>query len=405
MGRYENLEADGSRKAVYSPTWMVDDYEEADGKDILNYRQAYDRVMEWGKRIEKQARLEKLGVEFKDVSKYTVTDAMNDWLKMKETTGVRAKGIDDYKYSIQRWIISSEIGDTPVVNLIARKIEQWFEWLCVQPRQGNGHSHAAPRTDEEKRARRATALRILRGLLKPALNYAVKVNESLAQECSPYQWERLTIKTEAGRARDTVIEPKDWKKLLRAARPDFRELLVAAKLTGLRHSELRQARVRQYKNGVLFIPKEQTKGNKDFNVHFSEAGCAFFDRLVAGRLLDDYMLLKANGTPWGEHSQTKIMTQLCEEIGAMTETGRGKYTFHDIRRTRVSDLAAGGLDLELNRRNLGHSSPEIMEGHYLKVSNSRFSKEIERAIGDRDWELVRDEKRPKIQPFMGRKTV
>ncbi|MDR0499224.1 MAG: tyrosine-type recombinase/integrase [Holophagales bacterium] len=400
QGRYENLELPNEkRKAIYSSAWLPDDHQEADGINILNYRQAYDKVLEWGKRAAKQARLEKLGVEIKDVSNFTVADAMNDWLKMKETTGVRAKGLDDYKYSIQRWIVNCEIGDIPVANLIARKIEQWFDWLCKQPKQGNGHSHSAPKTDEEKRARRATALRILRGLLKPALNYAVKQNESLAQECSPYQWERVLVNTDAARARETVIEPRDWNKLLKEARYDFKQLLIAAKLTGLRHSELRQARVRQYRNGVLYIPKEQTKGNKNFNAHLTEAGITFFNRMVAGKSPDDHILVKRNGTPWGEHSQTKIMTQLCTEAGLLTESGNGKYTFHDIRRTRVSELAAGGLDLELNRRNLGHSSPEIMEDHYLKVADSRFAKEIERAIGDMDWALIQEGTETKIQPL------
>jgi len=377
IGTYENLEsADGKRKATYSPTWLADDYEEANGDDILDYRQAYDKVMEWGKRMAKQARLEKLGVEFKDVSKYTVADAMNDWLQMKKNIGIPSKRLNECRYSVNHWIVNSEIGGTPVVALIAKKIEQWFEWLCGQPKRGNGHSHPPPKTDEEKRKRRATSIRLLRSMLKPALNYAVRQNESLAQECSPYQWERININSEANRARDIVIEPKDWRKLLKAARPDFRGLLIAASLTGLRHIELRQARVKHYKNGVLFVPRENTKGKKDFSVHFSKAGIAFFDRLVAGKCPDDHILVRANGTPWTEHSQTNLMFQLCMAAGAVTEDGRGKYTFHDIRRTRISELSAGGFDMELSRRNIGHSTPGILEKYYLKVANSRFADEI-----------------------------
>jgi len=384
MGSYEDLSLpESERKVKYSQTWLADDYENANGDNVLNYTQAYDKVKDWGQRTAKQARLEKLGIEMKDVSGYTIADAMNDWLKGKETTGNRAKGLNNYRYSINRWIVNSEIGATPVVELTTRSIERWFEWFCRQPRSGCGQQNGKPpQTDEEKRARRSTAKRVLRGLLIPALNYAVKKNESLAQECSPYQWERIEINFETDATRETVVEPQDRAKLLDAARPDFRMLLTAAFLTGLRHSELRLARVRDFRNGVLFVPKANTKGNKDFTVHLGEAGVDFFDRLVKGKQPDDFILVKENGTPWMEHSQTKIMERLCKKAGI------GKINFHDLRRTRISELSEKGLDIELSRRNIGHSTPGVLEKHYLKVRNNRFAAEIEKSVGEDDWELV-----------------
>jgi hypothetical protein len=63
------------------------------------------------------------------------------------------------------------------------------------------------------------------------------------------------------------------------------------------------------------------------------------------------------------------------------------------------------LDLELNRRNLGHSSPDVMEDHYLKIANSRFAKEMEQAIGDKDWALIQEETKSNVQPFKLAKSI
>ncbi|MCL1894592.1 MAG: site-specific integrase, partial [Holophagaceae bacterium] len=400
LGTYENLDAtDGKRKAFYSQTWLADDYEDANGDNILDYRQAYDKVMEWGKKIEKQIRLEKLGVEFKDVSTYTVTDAMNDWLKRKKATGCTPKNLRDYQYSINRWITNSQIGNIPVADLVARKIEQWYEWLCNQPRQGYGYDCPPPQTPEEKGARRRTATRVLKGLLNPALNYAVKINDSLAQECSPYQWNRLVISPEPSKARDVVIPKEDFRKMLRVARHDFKQLLIGAYLTALRHSELRMAQTKHFKNGVLFIPKENTKSGKDFSVNFDPAGKAFFQNLIAGKQPHDHIFVKLDGTPWSLHSQTKLMTQVCEAAGLLTETERKKYNFHDIRRSRITDNAAAGVDMEINSRNVGHSSSAVTKKHYTVVENTRISDELERKVGESDWELIQDATLPKIQPF------
>lgn len=376
---------------------IPDDYEGLENP--LTYDEAYNKAIEWGDKLVKQARLEKLGVEFKDVSQYTVTDAINDWLKRKESAGCSAKNLRDYQYSMNRWITNSEIGDIPVADLVARKIEQWYEWLCNQPRQGLGHNNPPPQTPEEKGARRRTATRVLKGILNPALNYAVKINDALALECSPYPWNRLIISPEPSKARDVVIPEKDFYKLLHVARYDFRQLLLGAYLSALRHSELRLAQVKHYKNGVLFIPKENTKSGKDFAANFTKAGKDLFQSLTAGKQPDDHIFVKLDGTPWSLHSQTKLMTQVCEAAGLLTETGRKKYNFHDIRRSRISDNAAAGVDMEVNSRNVGHSSSVVTKKHYTVVENTRISDELERKVGEKDWELIQDATLPKIQSF------
>jgi integrase len=187
------------------------------------------------------------------------------------------------------------------------------------------------------------------------------------------------------------------KKLLGVARLDFGKLLYGAYVSGLRHSELRLAQVKHFKNDVLFIPKENTKSGEDFSTNFSDEGRDFFQSMTAGKQPDDYIFVKLDGTPWSQHSQTKLMTQVCEAAGLLTATGRKKYNFHDLRRSRISDGAAAGLDMEINSRNVGHRSSKTTRKHYTVVKNERIASEIERVFGDRDRELVQYVTQPKIQ--------
>jgi hypothetical protein len=61
--------------------------------------------------------------------------------------------------------------------------------------------------------------------------------------------------------------------------------------------------------------------------------------------------------------------------------------------------------MEINSRNVGHSSSKTTRKHYTVLEDPRISDELERKVGDRDRELIHEGTQPKIIPLRLQKSV
>src|SRR5690606_31940078 len=114
--------------------------------------------------------------------------------------------------------------------LKAAEIRRWFEALAVQPARLRGSRFdterkfkAAPKTADEKRARRATANRIL-SVLKAILNRAFR--EGMIADNS--EWRKVLPFEKADEARIRFLSDAEGVRLVNACPADLRALVRAA---------------------------------------------------------------------------------------------------------------------------------------------------------------------------------
>jgi len=357
---------------------LADDDLPANGKTVMSYAQAILKVRDVLEILRLQSRAKAAGEYVIDVDKYTVAQAMNDYFENKERTGKRNKGLKYYKQNSDAYVIP-ELGRIPMVLLTKTRIEKWLSWISMSPRRTKKFAQP-PKSDEEKRARKETANRNL-GILCAALNYAVKNNIELARECIPYQW-RLAERFEGtGKSRDGKLSKEDRSKLLQACNPDFRDLVLGALLTGARYGEIIRFKCRDYQHGSIYVP--DSKSGKPRTIQLTQAGVAFFDKLIQHRRADELIFTRANGNPWIRGAQTPLMTKSCKDAGI------APIVFHELRHERMSKLANAGLEPELNALLAGHSDTKMGERYYIHRENRHLIARIEETGGQDDWELLK----------------
>lgn len=196
--------------------------------------------------------------------------------------------------------------------------------------------------------------------------------------------ERIKLfREDVNRVRFLTDEEED--RLLAAAAPRLRLVIVLALHTGMRKAEILGLRWQDVdlKNAVAFIPATRAKAKRDRAVHLNERALAVLKELP--RSLDgaDYVFKRTmdKGQPQAEgdggETQGKVLslapgprrsTKGAEGEGkpprlnlgrlwsqAVADAGLENFRFHDLRHTFASRLAMAGVDLNKIRELMGHS--------------------------------------------------
>jgi integrase len=337
----------------YQPLGDADDSQPADGVSTLSYPQAQDRARRWGN-LAPVAEAEK---------PLTVAEAMETYLRFvelhrKSHKTARGRTAND---------ILPELGHRRVDQLTTAELRDWLAKLAARPRMRNGAPMATPKTDEEKRKRRATSNRTL-AILKAALNFAFAEGR-VANDAA---WRGLKPFREANAARVHYLQREECRRLVNAAAEPFRSLVNAALLTGCRYSELTRLRVEDFKSESGTVHVRISKSGKGRHVVLTNEGVAFFEALCAGRAGNAVMLTRDGGAPWGETDQPYPMRMACKRAG-MVPTN-----FHALRHTYASLAIMDGVPLMIVARNLGHSDTRMVERHYGHLADDHVSQMIRR---------------------------
>jgi integrase len=353
----------------YRSLGSADDMLEADGIDTLTFAQAQDAAAEWFAALLKSSG--------KIEQPKTVSDAVTAYLSDYAARG--GKALDQLNETFNAHILPT-FGDKLIRELTAPDIRQWHQALALAPaRRRKSAKAAAPRppakpklSPDEKRARRATANRILTPL-KAALNWAFRegwIDTDAA-------WRRVQPFANADAAKIRYLSDDEATRLVNACTDDLRQLVIAALLTGCRLGELVNLMPGDIDLGARMLTARLTKNGKDRRVTMTDEASRFFAAVIVGKAHAELLLTRADGAAWGQNHHIRPLRNACECAAIRPAT-----SFHILRHTHASRLAMRGVPMAVIAQQLGHSSIKTTEKHYAHLSPGYVSAEIRAAFGD-----------------------
>lgn len=321
----------------------------ADGKTVLNYKQALDKARKRGRQRQAEAKgRAKTG-------DWTVRDAMAVYL---EDLADRRKPTAETQRRIERDILP-ELGDIPLAQLERDQIKRWHRQLAERPpatrpdKHGNAKVRHQPNTEDAKRARRASANRVLT-VLRAALNFAFQ--EGKAPSDAPWRAVKPFGKADTNRKR--YLTQAEAQRLVNAAEPCFRELVQGALLTGCRYGELTAMNAGDVDPDSQAVYVAQSKSGKPRHVYLTPEGLAFFQRQTAGKRPEDALFLRQDGHRWARSHARRPLQRACE--AAKIEP----ISFHILRHSYASHAIQNGAPLMVVAENLGHGDTRMVEKFY-----------------------------------------
>jgi integrase len=256
---------------------------------------------------------------------------------------------------------------------------------------------AAPATEDEKRARKDSANRILT-ILKAVLTHAI--DRRLAYVADP-PWQKVKPFGGTTSARERFLQPEEAARLVNACPPVFRDLVRGALLTGARYGELARLRCRDYnpnsKGEIATLFVAESKSGKPRHIVLTPEGAALFDALAAQRqgpnslmfthsIADRQTQAREAGTnqfgkaakavtgAWGEGHARRLMQVACKTAGL-------EYiSFHELRHTYASMLVNNKCPLPVVAQQLGHSDSRMVEKHYGHLAPSYVADMVKAAM-------------------------
>jgi integrase len=331
---------------------------EADGKHTLTHAQAQAMALT----------IVATADDTKNKGPLTVRAAWSSYIEAKRDKGQPTSEA----ISAGNTHILPALGDLVVANLDVKRLRQWHASVAKMPaqlrsRKGKPQYRPAPATDDERRARRATANRTLT-YLKACLNLAYKDGEVASRDAWDIKLEAFK-KVDAARKRFLSIE--EARRLVNAATPDFRPLVVAALETGCRYGELTRLKVHDFNIDAGTVHVQHSKSGEPRDVYLSAAGFAFFQRHCLGRGGHELMFVHADGTPWVKSDQGEPMQRAVERAQITP-----RISFHGLRHSWASLAVMNRMPLIVVARNLGHANTRMVEKHYGHLAKNYVSETV-----------------------------
>jgi integrase len=348
----------GGERYRVAPLGLADDYTEPNAKNLVfsfsdAQKIAYER---------------RLQIETGPKDELTVAGAIAayvTWMKLHRATGHEVARRAELH-------ILPTLGKLKVSDLTTAQLNNWRDALAEAPallRSKVGTKHNArpyPNTEEQRRARRATANKVVT-ILKAALNHSFN-NDLIADDSA---WRKFKSFRNVSSARSGYLTVSEAQRLINAADAlsGFHDLLHAALLTGCRYGELCRLRVRDFANGKLAIQKSKT--GKPRHVRLTDEGRKFFEQLTVGRDCDEWLLINRRlGREWRKSEQARPMRNACVRA-KIPPLG-----IHQMRHTYASLAVMGGVPLIVVADNLGHKDTRMVEKHYGHLTDDFKDKAI-----------------------------
>jgi integrase len=344
----------------------ADDYADADGKSVFDWKQA-------------QAQARKLA-ERGPAPSYTVANAIDDYLAW---FGEHRKSVEATEATIKAHIRPS-LGDCTVASLTSDDLKAWRDRLARQrarkrTRKGKEQAHkkeAEAPTDEQreeaKRARRATANRIL-AVLKAILNKAFE--DKKVRDDS--EWRRVKPFRQVDVPRIRFLTEDEAVRLSNSCSKEFRPLFRAALLTGARYGELVRMTVGNFNPTTAQVFIAPSKSGKARHVPLNASGVGLFKALTTGRPAIAPMFARSDGEPWGKNHQQRPLSEACKRAKIAPP-----LRFHEARHSYASALAQAGADLLTISKLLGHADTRITSRHYAHLCDKTLANAVNNLLPD-----------------------
>jgi integrase len=334
----------------------ADDTADANGADILTYKEAFTAALAFA---------EDCKAHDKPAAKYTVADAVADYLKEHYAKEGRSKDRTEHLYKAH---ILPALGKKLVTELTAKDIGAWLIKLAEGPKRVRG-GHLIPfdkKDAEAVRQRKASANRILTALKAP-LNHAFRTGRVAADDA----WRRVAPFKRADAPKIRYLLADESARLLNACGDDFRPVVRAGLQTGCRYGELIAMKTSDFDpaSGTVYV--STPKGGKPRHVPLTDEGRRWFEQWTAGKSGVELILTRPDGEPWGRSHQTRRMVEACKAARIIPA-----ISFHDIRHTYGSALATAGVPLQMIADALGHADTRMTSRHYAHLQPSAVADAI-----------------------------
>jgi len=269
-------------------------------------------------------------------------------------------------------------GDAGAAELRTDELRAWRDGLVSAALDGFSGDDNERR--ERQRRAQATANRtwtVFRALLNWGYQQGLVPSDTAWRKVKPFR--------DVDRPRTRALSVAECRRLLNAAAPEFRPMVRAAMLSGLRYGELCRLRVRDYAGDGLTVANGKGGGTK--RTPLTGEGVEFFDQVTAGQPPGAYVFTKPDGTPWNSHDQIRRMQRACKRAAIDPPA-----TFHDLRRTYGSLLVNAKAPLAVISEALRHADTRMTQRAYAHLLERTVRKELQKAL-------------PRIGPKASRKVV
>lgn len=302
---------------------------------------------------------------------YTVADAVTAYLRWY---AIHREALKDTTRAINAHILPA-LGHRPLAELSTQEIRSWHETLAISPPRARRAKKVSELrfqknwqpTSEARRSRRATANRLLT-VLKAILNKAFQegwLEDDIA-------WRRVKPFGHVDQPVERFLTASECRSLLDACDDDFRCVVAAALLTGMRYGELIRLKVGDFKADLRGVWVKESKSGKPRFVPLNGDGVALFANLASGNALSAPLLLRSDGKPWGRCHQIRRIREACERAGI-----EPFISFHDLRHSYASLLVQSGVDLRVVADLLGHADTRMTMRHYAHLNDEIRRKAID----------------------------
>jgi len=345
----------------------ADDTADANGSDVLNWKQAQGLARERAERI----RAEQSGGH---IGHYTIADAMADYFNALDLEGRNTKA--DRK----RAALYITPGDQPtgffldlsksrLADLTAGELRRWLAEVAAHPGYTQTHKvrkvpkFESPEDEADFWRRRKDSANRLLAMLKAALNHAFDSGKVTSN--SAWSGKRVKPFETVGKRRAGYLTLSECERLVNAAAPGFRELVQGALYTGARYGDLAYMDVRDFVPSAGVVMSGNSKSGKPHPVHLSDEAVAFFQRITKGRDGSEPMFPGPKGGRWSKSQQSRPMAEAMENARI-----KANVTFHGLRHTYATQAVMAGVPLVIVAQNLGHSDTRMVERHYGHLASS-----------------------------------
>jgi integrase len=345
----------------------ADDYQDANGLDVLSFRQAQEKARSLAEVAKANA-----GIVVTPLSVGEAAERYLAWFRDHR------RAYRETEHAIWAHILPA-LGATRLDELTSAQIRGWLERLAAKPARVRTSAfvtapkyRAAPKTADEKRARRATANRVF-NVLKAILNRAFEnglVGDDLA-------WRKVKPFPKADEARIRFLSDAEAIRLVNACRPDLRLLVQAALLTGARNGELVTMTSRDVNPATAQIYVAHAKSGRPRLIPLNPEGVALFNSLVTGKTGDELL--------FGKNHHVRGVIEACR-----TARVEPAISFHELRHTYASHLAQAGVDLLTISKLLGHADTRVTSRHYAHLADKTLADAVTKlpSFGGQEREKV-----------------
>lgn len=343
----------------YGTLGTADDHADADGITVLSYAQATRLALDYADQHEHS---DDQHADLPQAGHYTVGMAMRAYMQRMK---IESKSHSQTQRVVDAHILPT-LQDRPVAALTHTEIKRWLDKIVTAPVRVRGKSVTRDIDIDDREAmrkRKATANRILT-VLKAALNYAYEHGRVRSADA----WRRVKPYRGVDAPRVRHLSSDECVALLHACDDDLRALVRGALETGCRFGELAQMRADDYSDGVVHV--RESKSGRARHVPLTAAGRDFFDALTTDRRRSELIFTRA-GEPWSKGLYTRPLRQACERAEIDPPA-----SFHILRHTYGSLLAARGVPLQVIASAMGHADTRMTARHYAHLLPSYIADQI-----------------------------